>query len=98
MDQKENKVAAGDGSPLAQRIAPTHDGECNGKGAGALVGGHGMASNLKKRLAKKAKKGFRGYPVGTLAFYGPDDRRASKVVTSVVVASMPMYSSKNLVK
>ena len=43
-----------------------------------------MASNLKKRLAKKSKKGFRGYPVGTLAFYGPDDRRASKVVASVV--------------
>ncbi len=43
-----------------------------------------MASNLKKRLAKKAKKGFRGYPVGTLAFYGPDDRLASKVVASVV--------------
>ncbi len=37
----------------------------------------------KKWLAKKAKSGFRGYPVGTVAFYGPDDRRASKVVAGV---------------
>ncbi len=34
---------------------------------------------LKKRLAKKSKRGFRGYPVGTLSCYGPDDRRASKL-------------------
>ena len=41
-------------------------------------------SQAKKRLAKKAKKGFRGYPVGTLAFYGPDDQRATKLVASIV--------------
>src|SRR5438270_13911203 len=40
----------------------------------------------KKWLAKKAKSGFRGYPVGTVAFYGPDARRASKVVAGVFVA------------
>ena len=39
---------------------------------------------LRKRLAKKAKKGFRGYPMATIAFYGPDDRRASKLVASIV--------------
>ncbi len=38
----------------------------------------------RKRLQKKARRGLRGYPVGTLAFYGPDDRRASKVVASIV--------------
>lgn len=32
-----------------------------------------------KWLKKKAKAGFRGYPAGTVAFYGPDDQRASKV-------------------
>jgi hypothetical protein len=32
-----------------------------------------------KRLAKKAKKGFRGFPVATVAFYGPDNRWASKL-------------------
>ncbi len=29
----------------------------------------------RKRLAKKAKRGFRGYPVGSLTYYGPDDSR-----------------------
>ena len=33
-----------------------------------------------KRLAKKARHGFRGYPVATIAFYGPDNKRASKLV------------------
>jgi hypothetical protein len=37
-----------------------------------------------KWIAKKAKAGFRGYPIGTLAFYGPDDRRASKVVAGII--------------
>ena len=37
-----------------------------------------------KWLRKKAKQGMRGYPVGTLAFYGPDDRRASKVAVSII--------------
>ena len=36
------------------------------------------------RLAKKAAKGSRGFPVGTVAFYGPDNRRASKVAVGVV--------------
>jgi hypothetical protein len=37
-----------------------------------------------KWLTKKAKIGFRGYPVGTVAFYGPDDRRASKVAVGII--------------
>ena len=45
---------------------------------------HDTASQLLKRLEKRAKKGARGYPVGTLAFYGPDDRRASKMVAAIV--------------
>ena len=40
----------------------------------------------KKWLDKKSKLGFRGYPVGTIAFYGPDDQRASKVAVAVIVA------------
>ena len=43
-------------------------------------------ARLKKRLAKMAKRGFRGYPVGTLACYGPDDRRASKLVAAIIEA------------
>jgi hypothetical protein len=37
-----------------------------------------------KRLRKKARKGHRGWPVGTVAFYGPDLSRASKVVAGIV--------------
>jgi hypothetical protein len=38
----------------------------------------------EKWLRKKARQGMRGYPIGTIAFYGPDDRRASKVAVSVI--------------
>jgi hypothetical protein len=44
------------------------------------------AERLRKRLGKGAKKGFRGYPVGTVAFYGPDDKTATKLVVSIVPA------------
>jgi hypothetical protein len=36
-----------------------------------------------KSLRKKAKRGFRGHPVATIAFYGPDDKRASKVAVGI---------------
>src|SRR5919197_6762537 len=39
-----------------------------------------------KRLGKKAKKGFRGFPVATVAFYGPDSRRASKLTVGIILA------------
>ncbi len=41
-------------------------------------------AQLKKRLGKQANKGFRGYPVATFAFYGPDDQRASKLAVGIV--------------
>jgi len=37
-----------------------------------------------KSLRKKAKRGFRGYPVATVAYYGPDDKRASKVAVGIL--------------
>jgi len=45
-----------------------------------------LREQARKRLGKKAKKGFRGFPVATIAFYGPDDRRASKVTVGIVLA------------
>ncbi len=33
---------------------------------------------------KKAKRGFRGFPVMTVAYYGPDDLRATKVAVGLV--------------
>jgi hypothetical protein len=38
-----------------------------------------------KALRKRAKKGLRGYPVATIAFYGPDDSRASKVAVGIIL-------------
>lgn len=38
----------------------------------------------KKALLKKARKGERGYPMATIAFYGPDNKRASKVVCAIL--------------
>jgi hypothetical protein len=35
-------------------------------------------------LKKKARRGFRGYPIATIAFYGPDDTRVSKVAVGIV--------------
>ncbi|MBW8786311.1 hypothetical protein HFO93_17375 [Rhizobium leguminosarum] len=40
----------------------------------------------RKWLEKKSKRGNRGYPMGTIAFYGPDNRRASKAAVSIMPA------------
>jgi len=39
---------------------------------------------VRSPLKKRAQKGFRGYPVATIAFYGPDDQLATKVVVGIV--------------
>jgi len=43
-----------------------------------------LKSRINNPLLKRARKGFRGYPIATIAFYGPDDRRATKVVVGIV--------------
>jgi hypothetical protein len=40
----------------------------------------------KYMLEKQAKRGFHGYPVATIAYYGPDDRRASKVAVGILLS------------
>lgn len=35
-------------------------------------------------LTKKSRRGFRGYPAATVAFYGPDDKTATKVVVGII--------------
>jgi hypothetical protein len=42
-----------------------------------------MSDRSSKRLTKKARRGMRGYPLGTVAYYGPDDTHATKVVAGV---------------
>jgi len=43
-----------------------------------------LRSRNKNPLRKRARQGFRGYPVATIAFYGPDDRCATKVAVGIV--------------
>ena len=48
-------------------------------------GGNDRA-RARKRLSKRAKKGFRGWPVATVALYGPDDTRATKLTGAIMPA------------
>ena len=45
-----------------------------------------VLERAQKRLDKQARRGFRGYPVATVALYGPDDRRATKLVVGIIPA------------
>ncbi len=38
----------------------------------------------RKYLDKKSKKGFRGYPLATISFYGPTNKLATKVAVGIV--------------
>lgn len=38
----------------------------------------------KKKIANKARKGFRGFPVATVAYYGPTDKKATKVTVALI--------------
>jgi hypothetical protein len=42
------------------------------------------ATWFRDRLKKKAKQGFRGYPVATVTYYGPNDSLASKVAVGII--------------
>ena len=44
-----------------------------------------VKGQARKRLGKRAKKGFRGFPLATIAFYGPDDSRATKLVVGIIL-------------
>lgn len=35
-------------------------------------------------LRDKSRRGFRGYPVATIAYYGPDASRATKVAVGII--------------
>ena len=40
----------------------------------------------RRKFQKKAKRGFVGFPVATISFYGPDNIFASKVAVGIVQA------------
>ncbi len=43
------------------------------------------ATWFRDKLKKKAKRGFRGYPIATVTYYGPDDKRASKASVGIIL-------------
>jgi hypothetical protein len=43
------------------------------------------AGHARTTLRKRAQKGFRGYPIATIAYYGPNDKFASKVAVGIVL-------------
>ncbi len=43
-----------------------------------------MKGRSKKWLSKNAKKGLRGFPLATVAHYGPTDKKATKLVVGIV--------------
>src|SRR5260370_736863 len=43
-----------------------------------------MEDRFLKRLRKKSKKGMRGWPAATIAFYGPNLSQATKVAVGIV--------------
>jgi hypothetical protein len=43
-----------------------------------------VEGRLLKRLRKKARKGLRGWPIATVAFYGPNLSQATKVAVGIV--------------
>ncbi len=42
-------------------------------------------NTYKEPLEEKAKLGFRGYPIATIAFYGPDDLTATKIAVGIIL-------------
>src|SRR5258708_33907750 len=50
------------------------------QGASAMM----TEDRSRKRLRKKARKGMRGWPVATIAFYGPILSQATKVAVGIV--------------
>ena len=45
-----------------------------------------MVERARKRLRKRARRGFRGYPIATVALYGPDDTTATKPTVGIFPA------------
>ena len=50
--------------------------------------------NARASLQKRAGQGFRGYPLATVAYYGPDDQFASKVAVGILVGDDEMKTLK----
>ena len=51
-----------------------------------------MEDRFLKRLRKKARKGLRGWPIATIAFYGPNLNQATKVEKPIFHHMLPQGS------
>ncbi len=43
------------------------------------------ATWFRDKLNKKVKQGFQGFPMASIAYYGPDDKHASKVAVGIAL-------------
>ncbi|WP_293931589.1 hypothetical protein [Iodobacter sp.] len=43
------------------------------------------ATWYQDKLKKKAKRGFNGYPIATVTFYGPNNQLANKIAVGIIV-------------
>jgi len=43
-----------------------------------------LSAKHRNGLKKKVKRGFRGYPIATIAYYGPNDKFATKVAVGII--------------
>ena len=43
-----------------------------------------LENRFRNRLTKKARKGLRGWPLATIAYYGPNLSQATKVAVGIV--------------
>jgi len=41
-------------------------------------------SKAMNRIIKRSQKGFRGFPMATVAYYGPDNRKATKAAVGII--------------
>jgi hypothetical protein len=46
-----------------------------------------MKRRIETDLGERARRGFRGYPIATVAFYGPDATKATKLVVGIAGAA-----------
>jgi hypothetical protein len=80
MPREVQEIAFEDGLiPYIRRIAET-DRERAVRSEGNMM----MEDRFLKRLRKKARRGLRGWPIATIAFYGPNLSQATKVAVGIV--------------
>ena len=46
-----------------------------------------MIDRSLNRLRKKSRRGMRGYPMRTVAYFGPDNSRATKLAAGVLIVA-----------